>query len=112
MVGKQGLMNAFNHGVELAKKAFKQIQDLKAKRAQPKLIAGQPNLKQAKHNFQYIKTCRAYGNMTIPKVVLDDLPTCDCNPNSLNPCSNDDCMNRVLKYECNSFIFLSTNLAI
>ncbi len=92
----------YKKGIEEAKVAFKEIEILKAERLTK--TTGREAMKNAKGNFHFIKTNKPYGNATIYKVPLADLPRCDCDPKSANPCGTDDCMNRVLKYECHPSI--------
>lgn len=90
---KKKLGKSFSDGVSQAKSAFNR---LKAIKQSSKL----KNNKLAKYNFQFIKTNRPYGEVQVQKLQLADYPQCDCDPKSANPCGTDDCVNRVLKYEC------------
>jgi len=92
----------YKRGIEEAKVAFKHIEIVKAERLTK--TTGRNAMKNAKCNFHFIKTNKPYGNATIYKVPLAELPRCDCDPKSANPCGTDDCMNRVLKYECHPSI--------
>jgi hypothetical protein len=95
---QRGLALSFEKGVQYAKVTFKHVQKLKMERT-PK-TSRRDALRCAKYNFQFIKTCKPVGNVIIHKVPLSDLPRCDCDPKSQNPCGTDDCLNRILKYEC------------
>ncbi len=84
---------AFKKGVRIAKAAFKEVARLKASRA--------PKTPVNKYNFAFIKTNRPYGNVSVPRIPLAELPKCDCDITHPAPCSSDSrCMNRMLKYEC------------
>jgi hypothetical protein len=95
---KKSLAVSFKRGVEIAHVAFKEIQRLKNERLAK--ISGKSALKSAKDNFQYIKTNKAVGNVLVYRLPVKELPRCDCDPKSANPCGSDSCMNRMLKYEC------------
>ena len=48
-----------------------------------------------------LQTNLPYGNVTIYKADLSEIPRCECKPNSENPCGSDtECINRMLQYEC------------
>ena len=93
---------SYKNGVIDAIVAFKEVQRLKMLRYGK--AASRDCTKNAKSNFQYIKTLRPVGNVFIPRVALGDLPRCDCEQKSLNPCGTEECMNKVLKYECVNWI--------
>ncbi len=91
--GHKSLELAFKQGVRVAKAAFKEVARLKANRA-PKPTVN-------KFNFTFIKTNRPFGNVSVPRIPLAELPKCDCDTKHPAPCSSDSrCMNRMLKYEC------------
>lgn len=56
-------------------------------------------------NFKYILTNKPFGDVKAYKVPKRKLSSCNCDPNSANPCSNNDCLNRALKFECKEFNF-------
>jgi hypothetical protein len=95
---QKGLALAFEKGVQYAKVTFKHIQKLKFEKTTK--ITGKEAMRNAKHNFQFIKTNKPVGNVIVHKLPLSDLPICDCDPKLQNPCGTDDCLNRILKYEC------------
>jgi histone-lysine N-methyltransferase NSD2 len=92
---------AFDNGVRQAKVAFAEVEHLKLARSNK---SGTNGGRTSKYNFQVIKTSRPYGNVSISRTPLDDLPKCDCDPKGPNPCGTDDCMNRALRYECHPAI--------
>jgi histone-lysine N-methyltransferase NSD1 len=95
---QKGLAVAFQKGVYHAQIAFKHVQKLRLERFNK--LSGRDTLKCAKSNFQIIKTNKPVGNVQIHRVALSDLPSCDCDPKEQNPCGTEDCLNRILKYEC------------
>ena len=94
------LLLAYKRGVRQAIIAFKEVQRLKMLHWE-KTNDTKDAFKMVMSKFIYLRTNRPVGNATINKLPLDDLPICDCDPRSANPCGTDDCMNRMLKYECN-----------
>lgn len=99
---QKGLALAFKKGVNCAKVTFQHVQKLKMEKFQK--TSGRDALKCAKYNFQYIKTSKPVGNVVIHKVPLSDLPRCECDSKTQNPCGTDDCLNRMLKYECHPLV--------
>ncbi len=95
---QKGLAVAFQKGVYHAQIAFKHVQKLRLERFDK--LSGRNTLKCAKSNFQFIKTNKPVGNVQVHRVALSELPSCDCDPKEQNPCGTDDCLNRILKYEC------------
>ena len=95
---QKGLALSFEKGVLHAKVTFKHIQKLKMEKTTK--ITGRDAMRNAKYNFQFIKTSKPVGNVIVHKLPLSELPICDCDPKSQNPCGTDDCVNRILKYEC------------
>jgi len=95
---QKGLAISFQKGVQQAKAAFKLIQKIKMHKSNRS--TGRDNMRNAKYNFQFIKTSKPVGNVSLTKVPFADMPRCDCDPKSANPCGSDDCLNRMLKYEC------------
>lgn len=87
------IQRVFGQACEQAKIAYREVERLKSARL------AKPSTN--KYNFQMIRTNKPVGAVTIPKMQLDDVPKCDCNPNQVAPCGSDtECMNRMLKYEC------------
>ena len=60
----------------------------------------QIDLKREMKNFKFIHKNRNYGDVIVHNVEVSKLNVCDCDPNSAEPCSTNDCMNRMLNYEC------------
>ena len=53
--------------------------------------------------YRFIKTSVPYGNITISRVDPAKLPVCECKADQTDPppcSSNDECLNRMLMYEC------------
>lgn len=95
---QKGLAVSFQKGVQHAKVVFQHVQKLKFDRFNK--TSGRDALKCAKYNFQFIKTSKPVGNFIPHRVPLSELPRCDCDSKAQNPCGTDDCLNRMLKYEC------------
>lgn len=91
------LDDAYKSAMKDAHQAFKHIEGIKSKRLMAKSGSG-------KYNFQFIKTNRRVGNVQMNRVPLDELPRCECDSNSANPCSGPDCLNMALRYECHPAI--------
>ena len=91
------LTKAYLNGVIDAIVGFREIQRLKSlKYAQFK---DQSN-KIVQQSFVYIKSNKPVGNVKINRIPLSELPICDCDQKSADPCGDDSCVNRALKYEC------------
>ena len=95
---QKGLDLSFERGVLCAKVTFKHIQKLMIEKKVN--MSARDTMRNAKANFQFIKTSKPVGNVIVHKLPLSELPICDCDPKSQNPCGTDDCVNRILKYEC------------
>ncbi|PAA59653.1 hypothetical protein BOX15_Mlig018572g2 [Macrostomum lignano] len=58
--------------------------------------------------FKLIKVNFPIGNARLIKPDVADLPRCECDPNSANPCGSDaNCLNRALSYECHPSVCLA-----
>jgi [histone H3]-lysine36 N-dimethyltransferase NSD2 len=99
----KSLTVAFNNGVNKAIIAFNHIKKLKLERVNRLAVQYEGQLKFSKKNIQnyhYIKTNRPVGDVTIQKKPISELPFCSCDSKEPNPCGTDNCLNRILKYEC------------
>lgn len=98
------LEHAYYTGLRQASLAFKEIRKAKIERMTRVIERGEgvfKNLKKSYQDFQFIKTNRVYGNANKMRQDISDVNVCSCDPKSKNPCGTDDCLNRILKYECN-----------
>ncbi len=101
---KGKLLNlAYKKAEQQAVAAFKEIKRLKLERMK-KISEQLGQLKSSKKNFQnyqFIKTNKPVGNVIVHRKNMIEWPKCSCDPKSANPCGTEDCLNRILKYECN-----------
>lgn len=88
---------AYNDGVIDAIVGFREIRRLKSLKYAKSKNGSAKNVKQP---FVYIKSNRPVGNVKINRIPASELPYCDCDQKSADPCGSNDCLNVALKYEC------------
>lgn len=96
----KSLVVAYQQGVNHAIEAFKEIKKIKLERLARILERGDISLKKISLNFQFIRTNKAVGNVIVYKNAESESHICNCDSKKPNPCGTEDCMNRILKYEC------------
>lgn len=97
--GSNKLGVAYKDGVIDAIVGFREIRRIKLERSSK---FAKETIRQT---FSFIKVNRPFGNVRMPKILLDDIPQCECKPESL--CSTEDCVNKVLHYECHPSLCIS-----
>lgn len=93
---------AYTDGVIDAIVGFRELRRLKLKRST------KYKKETVRQEFSLIKTNRPVGNVKMPKINLNDIPQCECKPES--QCGGDDCVNKALHYECHPSICVAGEL--
>ena len=90
----KGLDKQFKQAMEEVAEAYKEWQKKKEEALQSKTINPAPYL--------HLKVNKPFGKCQQPYVDMDKSgkQICDCKPE--DPCTSDDCINRLLFYECDS----------